>query len=130
MIPQEVQDLLKERNHAVIAINRPSGGPQVTPVWYLWDGEAFYFSTKKDSAKYRNMKRNPSISLIVDESHGLRYVAAYGKAHIIDHDDPDFAHLASRTISKYAPSERVEQLVLESNRVMIKLQPEKVVVRK
>jgi PPOX class probable F420-dependent enzyme len=130
MIPQEMQDLLTQRNNAIIAVNRPTGGPQVTPVWYLWDGEAFYFSTTKDRAKYAHIKRNPAISLIVDG--GPRYIAAYGQAEIIEQITPDLADLAVQMAAKYVPPEGVEQLVKlaqEPGRVVIKLRPEKVVVR-
>lgn len=130
MIPQDMQDLLAQRNNAIIAVNRPSGGPQVTPVWYVWDGEAFYFSTTKDRAKYINIKRDPSISLIVDG--GARYIAAYGQAEFIDHTYPNFGELAVQMASKYVPPERMEQLVQLAqapDRVVIKLRPEKVVVR-
>lgn len=128
MISQEAQDLLTQRNNAIIAVSRPSGGPQVTPVWYLWDGEAFYFSITRDRAKYSNIKRNPSISLIVDNnSKGPGYVAAYGVAQIIEHD---FADVATRLIAKYVSSEQMEQMtkvVLAPERIVIKLVPEKVV---
>ena len=43
---------------AILAVNRPEGGPQLTPVWFIWDGEAFWLSTRNHSAKYRNMQRD------------------------------------------------------------------------
>ncbi len=130
MIPEEMQDLLAQRNNAIVAVNRRSGGPQVTPVWYVWDGEAFYFSTTKDRAKYALIKRDPGISLLVDG--GARYIAAYGQAEIIDAIAGDFADLAMQMAAKYVPPEQVEQLMKvaqEPDRVVIKLRPEKVVVR-
>lgn len=130
MIPEEMQDLLAQRNNAIVAVNRRSGGPQVTPVWYVWDGEAFYLSTTKSSAKYTHIKRNPAISLIVDGGH--RYVAAYGRAEMVDAITGNFGDLARQMAAKYVPPERVEQLMKiaqEPDRVVIKLRPEKVVVR-
>jgi PPOX class probable F420-dependent enzyme len=128
MVPQELQDLLKQRNNAIIAVNRRSGGPQVTPVWYVWDGEDFYFSITTDRAKYSNIKRDPSISLIIDD--GPSYVAAYGEAEFFDLNHPYVPALAEQLISKYVDGEQREQflkLVKEPNRVIIKLHPEKVV---
>lgn len=130
MIPEEMQDLLAQRNNAIVAVNRRSGGPQVTPVWYLWDGEVFYVSTTRDSAKYVHIQRDPAISLLVDG--GPRYIAAYGQAEIIDAMAGDFAELALQMAAKYVPPERMEQIVKlaqEPDRVVIKLRPEKVVVR-
>ncbi|GHO95084.1 hypothetical protein KSF_051320 [Reticulibacter mediterranei] len=128
MIPQELQDLLTQRNNAILAVNRRSGAPHVTPVWYLWDGEDFYVSITTDRAKYANIQRDPSISLIVDEGPG--YVAAYGEAEIFDQTHPNAGELAERLVIKYTAGEQREQflkLVKEPNRVIIKLHPEKVV---
>lgn len=68
---QELQELLAQCNDAIIAINRAGKGPHVTPIWYLWDGEAFYFSITNNSAKYSNIKRNPAISLVGNLSNTL-----------------------------------------------------------
>jgi len=130
MIAQTVQKLLSQPNNAIVAVNRPSGGPQVTPVWYLWDGQAFYFSTTTDRAKYSNIKRNPSISLIVDDVQGDEYVAVYGDAEIIEREDSNFVHLTTQIVEKYCSPAQVEQTLkraLGSNRILVKLQPEKMV---
>jgi len=130
MTPQEIQDLLTQTNNAIIAVNRPSGGPQVTPVWYLWEGENFYFFIRKNSAKHNNIERNPSISLIVES--GPRYVAAYGQAHIVDLASPDFATIAVQLPSKYLPPEAAEQRTkhiqdASLQALLVKIHPEKVV---
>jgi PPOX class probable F420-dependent enzyme len=129
MTSQDIEDLLSQPNNAIIAVNRPTGGPQLTPVWYLWDGDSFYFSTAKDRAKYPNIKRNPSISLIVDDLVGHRYVTAYGKAQIIEQD---FGEIAHRLISKYVPPDKLAQwanMSTDPNRVIVKLHPDKIVSR-
>jgi PPOX class probable F420-dependent enzyme len=127
MIPQDVRDLLALRNNAIVAINRPSNGPQLTPVWYLWDGDAFYFRIGKSTAKYRHLKRNPSISLIVNDNTGFRYLTAYGQAQIME-DNP--ADVATQIVKKYyAPVLAQKKLPQdqEPDVVTVKLRPEKVV---
>lgn len=128
MLSEDLEDLLAQPNNAILAINRRSGGPQVIPMWYIWNGEAFYFSTTTKLAKYHNIKRNPAISLVVAD--GPRYVAAYGQAQIIPLDAPGVADLMVQAAKKYVPAEQVEQLlqvVQEPDRVVIKLLPEKIV---
>lgn len=127
MIPQDVCDLLALRNNAIVAINRPSDSPQLTPVWYLWDGDAFYFRIAKSTAKYRHLKRNPSISLIVNDNAGFRYLTAYGQAQILE-DNP--VNVATQIVKKYyAPALAPQKLPQdqEPDVVTIKLRPEKVV---
>jgi PPOX class probable F420-dependent enzyme len=127
-----MQDLLQQKN-AILAVNRPSGGPQVSPMWFVWDGEAFYLTTTKDRAKYSHIQRNPSISLIVDD--GPRYIAAYGKAQFIDPHEPGLSGLIAQMVAKYVPpeqkerAERLKNRIQEPNRVIVKLRPEKVVAR-
>ena len=131
MLPQEAQDLLAQSNHAIVAVNRAGDAPQVTPVWYLWDGDAFYVSTTDDRAKIRNIRHDPAIAMVVDDAGSSNYVAAYGQAQVIERDQPDFDPLTRRIIGKYVPAEQQEQTLswaLAPGRVVLKLRPDKVVV--
>lgn len=127
LTPEEIQTLLAKPNNAVVGVNRAKGGPQLTTVWFAWDGTSFYFSTKKDRTKYLNLKRDPSISIIVDDVETHNYVVAYGKAEVIEHD---FADLVRPVIQKYTPPERAEQMIQaiinDPQRVVVVLHPEKV----
>ncbi len=128
MTQEEIKTLLSKSNNAIVGVNRARGGPQLTPVWYYWDGKAFYFSTKKDRAKYPNMKRDPAISLIVDDVGMHKYLVAYGRAKIVEHD---FAELLRPIIAKYVPRDQVEKFVQDTvadpTRVIVVLHPERVV---
>ena len=129
MLDEKFQELLSQPNNAIIAVSRPSGGPQLTPVWYLWDGEAFYFSTTRDRSKYPNIKRNPSISLIIDDLAKHTYIAAYGKAEIFEQPPVD---IVRKLLSKYVPAERLEQATMgatDPTRILVKLRPNKIVTR-
>lgn len=130
MTAEEMQTLLSKPNNAIIAVNRAKGGPQLTPVWYVWDGEAFYFSTTRDRSKYPNLKRDQNISLIVDDLEGHKYIAAYGRAEIIEEN---VGELTRPIIKKYVLADQVEQGVTsiknDPNRVLVVLRPEKIVTR-
>lgn len=131
MLPQEAQDLLTQNNHAILAINRAEGAPHVTPVWYLWDGAAFYVSTATDRAKYANIVHDPAVALIVEDPGSSNYVAAYGQAQLIARGEPDFEDLTRRVVGKYLPPEqsgKMLEMALGPNRVVVKLEPERVVV--
>jgi PPOX class probable F420-dependent enzyme len=128
MTSEEMQKLLSKANNATVATNRAEGGPQLTPVWYAWDGRSFFFTTTKDRVKYANIRRDPSISLIVDDLEAHKYVVAYGRAEIIEHD---YVELLRPVIQKYAPAHRVEQMVKattdDPSRVLVVLRPDKIV---
>lgn len=39
------------------------GNPRPHPVWFYWDGARFLIHSKPDSAKVKNLLRNPRVSL-------------------------------------------------------------------
>lgn len=125
---EEINTLLSKSNNAIVGINRATGAPQLSTVWYAWDGESFIFTTTKDRAKYLNLRRDPSISLIVDDLALHKYVAAYGRAEIIE---DNVGELARPIIKRYVPEDRVEQMVAgvqhDPGRVLVVLRPEKLV---
>ena len=127
MITEQQAALLAQPNTAVLGINRARGAPQLSVVWYVWDGSDFIFYTKKDRAKYGNIKRNPAISLLVDDTPTHTSVVAYGQAEIVEHD---FAALARLLMEKYLPEARREQALKEllddPKSVMVVLHPEKI----
>ena len=128
MTPEEIRVLLSKSNNAIVGVNRADGGPQLTPVWFGWDGTSFLFTTTKDRVKYLNIKRNPSISLIVDDLEAHKYIVAYGQAEIIEHN---VGELALPIIQKYVSGDRLEQMVKMVNndpsRVLVVLHPDKIV---
>ena len=128
MTSEEMQTILSKPNNAIIGVNRSEGGPQLTPVWFGWDGETFLFTTTKDRVKYLNIKRDPSISLIVDDLEAHKYITAYGRAEIIEHN---VGELSRPIIQKYVSGDRLEQMVKMVNndpsRVLVVLHPDKIV---
>lgn len=128
MQSDERDALLAKPLDAVLAVPRQSGGPQVTVMWFHWDGAAFYFSTKRSRDKYPNLRRNPDISVIVDDQAAHRYVAAYGQAEIVEGNREHIRELTRPIMTKYVP-ERAENMLakLEEDRVIVKLRPERIV---
>ena len=126
MTSQEIQTLLSKANNAIVGVNRAVGGPQLTPVWYAWDGTSFFFSTTKERAKYLNLKRDSSITLIVDDLETHKYVVAYGRAEVIEQN---VGELARPVLKKYVPADQLEQSVKmignDPTRVLVVLHPEK-----
>jgi len=49
-------------------------------VWFLSDGQAVYLSVKPETAKYRNLRANPSVAMsVVDLERPDRYVEIRGE---------------------------------------------------
>ena len=49
-----------------ISTSAPDGKPHVMPVWGVWFGDAFFFSTGDQSRKARNLAENPRCSIVTE----------------------------------------------------------------
>ncbi|MGE3797930.1 MAG: TIGR03667 family PPOX class F420-dependent oxidoreductase [Thermomicrobiales bacterium] len=78
-----------------------AGTPQPSPVWFLPYDDAVLIFSKPETAKLRNIERNPKVALHFDgNGHGGDIVIITGIARI-DRDLPSAAELP-RYIVKYA----------------------------
>ena len=51
--------------------------PHVTPVSYIFDDVNFYFATDYNTVKYANLKKNNTISLVVDITENKKNMAIF-----------------------------------------------------
>jgi PPOX class probable F420-dependent enzyme len=71
------------RHVAVLNTIAPDGTPVPTPIWYLYRDGAFYFRTADNAEKTANVRRDPRVSICVqDERPPYRAIVAYGAATI------------------------------------------------
>jgi len=66
VIPENFLDLLQEKKaFAHLATVRPDGSPQVTPVWFDYEGGRIRVNTAKGRVKARNMKTGVPVALAI-----------------------------------------------------------------
>ena len=76
--------------HAMVATIQADGTPQVTPNWYWWDGERFWISTLDWTVKVKNLKRDPRVTLCIEEwARRTQYVQVFGTAEVVEGDVKD-----------------------------------------
>jgi PPOX class probable F420-dependent enzyme len=62
----------------------PDQTPQPIPVWFLWDGQALLVYSQPDTAKLRNIARNPRVALHLDgDGRGGDVVVLTGEARLV-----------------------------------------------
>jgi PPOX class probable F420-dependent enzyme len=87
MTDDEITSFLEQGRTATIATNGPNGVPHLVAMWYgLVDGKVC-FETKAKSQKVVNLRRDPTISCLVEAGLSydqLRGVSIEGTATIID----------------------------------------------
>ena len=64
-----------------VATARPDGRPHVAPVWFVVDGDSLVFATSEHSIKGKDLKRDPRVSLLVEnEQPPFGYALVEGMA--------------------------------------------------
>jgi PPOX class probable F420-dependent enzyme len=82
MIPERSLDLLspEKKAFAALALTLADGSPQVTPIWFDWDGTHIILNTARGRVKDKVMHRGGNIALlIVDPSDPYRYLQIRGR---------------------------------------------------
>jgi len=130
----DVIRFLQERRNAVVSTINRDGSVQLSPVWYILDEGKVYISTSNRSAKMRNLRRDPRLSVCIDGGHGdYRYVTLSGTVQVLEHGDERQQHMRWRVIRKYHDSDEAAMAYAASTydgtQVLLVLEPERVVVK-
>jgi PPOX class probable F420-dependent enzyme len=122
-IPEKYQDLLDKKAFAQLATIMPDGTPQVSPVWFEYDGKNIVINSAKGRVKDKNMRRDPRVGLdIQDPDNPYRHVSIRGRVVQITEDGAD-AHIDKLT-KKYINQDRYPYRGPGEVRVIYKIQPE------
>jgi PPOX class probable F420-dependent enzyme len=115
MAPDEIDSFLMAPRHAIVATNTRAGPPQLSPVWYIYEQGRLFISSSPDTAKYRNLQRDPRVSVCVDGGRDdVRTVTLYGTAELIAGQDARIEELRWRIIRHYYATEAEAREYLES----------------
>lgn len=80
--------LLKGTRTGKLATVRKDGRPHVVPIWFHLDGDTLVFMTGEKRVKAANMRRDPRVSICVDdETPPYAYIQVEGTASFSDDSD-------------------------------------------
>ncbi|HEY2590167.1 MAG TPA: PPOX class F420-dependent oxidoreductase [Steroidobacteraceae bacterium] len=87
----QYRDLLTQKKPiAALATVMQDGTPQVTPVWFDFDGARLRVNTAKGRVKARNMQEGSRVALmIVDPDNPYRYVQVRGRVAVATENGAD-----------------------------------------
>jgi PPOX class probable F420-dependent enzyme len=92
-----------------IATVRKDGAPHITPIWFVFDGDDLIFTTGEHSAKAKHIRRDPRVTLCVDEEQPhYSYVIVEGTATLSD-DLNAMLPWATRIAARYMGADRAEE---------------------
>jgi PPOX class probable F420-dependent enzyme len=124
-IPATHMDLFQKPAFASLATLNSDGSPQVTPVWFDFDGTNVLVNTARGRVKHRNLQRNPRVAIsIVDPDNPYRHIAIQGRVREMTEQGAD-AHI-DKMAKKYLNQEKYPGRSPGEVRVLVKIEPDKV----
>jgi PPOX class probable F420-dependent enzyme len=126
-LTDELRAFLGERRYAVLATHDPGGGIHLTPIWFLFEDDAFSFASSSGSRKVRNLARIAAASVVVDrrEPGRDRWVSAAGPVEILRGDAANAinARIRQRYLTAEALGGPIDATLEESDDVALRLTP-------
>jgi PPOX class probable F420-dependent enzyme len=124
-IPEKFNDLLAKKAFAVLATINADGTPQLTPVWFDWDGTHIRVNTAKGRVKDKNLRSRPAVALvIVDPDNPYRYMQIKGRVASVTETGAD-AHIDALA-KKYLGKDRYPNRTPGEVRVIFTIKPDRV----
>ena len=114
--------LAQGRNYGMITTVLPSGKLQTHPVWVGTDGQRLVVNTETHRRKYRNVERDPNVTLTIrDEENPYHYAEVRGEVveKVTGQEARDHIDELSR---KYHGQDYPPQNIV-SERVMLRIVP-------
>jgi PPOX class probable F420-dependent enzyme len=126
MIPPEFLDLVTTKKaFANLATVKPNGSPQVTPVWFDFDGQSIRVNSARGRTKDKNMRRDPRVALsILDPVNPYRYLEIRGRVIKIT-EDGAVKHI-NALAKKYRGTETYRSRSPDEVRVIYVIEPRRV----
>ncbi len=106
-LSDKARTFLQEKRFAVLGTINPDSTPQMSAMWYELDGDEILMNTKVGRVKERNLRRDPRISICIEE--GYHYLTLAGTARLIDDQATAQADI-KRLATRYHNPEKAEQM--------------------
>ncbi len=125
---EKVRAFLAEPRNVMVGAIRRDGRPQITPNWFYWDGAHFFISTTRTRAKYPNLRRDPRVQLVVDDTTAFRTLVIDGTAEFwedLDRGLPFFKKISEKHGRPAVSDEAWRERLTKEQRVLLVITPEK-----
>ena len=125
-IPENFKDLITTKvTFAHLGTVMANGVPQVTPIWFSYDGEHIVLNSARGRVKDRNMRARPHVALsILDPENPYRYLQIIGTIVDVTEQGGD-AHIDALA-QKYLGKPTYPWRQASEVRVIYKVRPDKV----
>ncbi|MEU3857127.1 PPOX class F420-dependent oxidoreductase [Streptomyces sp. NPDC028722] len=127
-LSDRVKSLLDGTVFIVVGTLQPDGSPQMSPVWVKRDGDDVLFSTTTDRRKYRNLERDPRVSVVVmNPEQPYEYAEIRGVAEMTTEGGQQLIDELSRKYTGKDYADFNPASAHDAERVVVRIRPRKVV---
>ena len=112
---EELQEFLNEPGVLMrVAVVRSDGSPLVTPIWFLHEDDAVYFTPRDKSEWFTCLRADPRVALSIDEQPlPYRKVLVEGQAELLFDvgRDAEWRELYRRIAERYVPPDAADDYI-------------------
>ncbi|MEU0049514.1 PPOX class F420-dependent oxidoreductase [Streptomyces sp. NPDC006184] len=127
-LSDRVKSLLDGTVFIVVGTLQPDGSPQMSPVWVKRDGDDVLFSTTVDRRKYRNLERDPRVTVVVmNPEQPYEYAEIRGVAEMTTEGGRQLIDELSRKYTGKDYADFNPASAQDAERVVVRIRPRKVV---
>jgi PPOX class probable F420-dependent enzyme len=127
MMKRHIEDFVKQPRMGVLSTVSPTGKPHSTVIWYIFEADAFWLNVSTDSQKVRNIRRNPEVSLTIDErAWSYKEAVLYGPAEETELDEDQARRIAIRYLGLEDGEAMYRYMMENTQRVRLRLVPRRI----
>jgi PPOX class probable F420-dependent enzyme len=124
VIPEKFQDVMHKKAFAQLATIMPDGSPQVSPVWFEYDGNHILINSARGRVKDQNMRRDSRVGLdIMDPDNPYRHLSIRGR--VVDITEKGADDHIDKLTKKYIGQDKYPYRGDGEVRVIYKIEPER-----
>ncbi len=128
-LTDSARKLLEGKNLLYITTINSDGSPQITPVWVDTDGKHVLVNTAVGRVKQRNVTRDPRVALALNSPNDF-YDTALIRGRVVEQvTGPTADKHIDKLAKKYLDKDTYPWRNPKETRVILKIQPERVIAR-
>ncbi len=103
---RHAESRLEQDTIAWLTTVRPTGQPDIVPVWFLWRDNGILIYSQPHTRKLKNLAQNANVSVVLDDTDGggdvvrIEGTAKVASDHPAANDVPAYAEKYSRQIRR------------------------------
>jgi len=126
MSKSELAAFLSETRLAHLATSSNDGKSRVSPIWYVYEDDCLYFTTRLARLKGRHIKENPLVSVsIASDDRPYRAVTAFGEAIVLRKNRDEWLEKISFRYLREEGRLWLADAIKERDRVVLRLTPQR-----